>query len=234
MDGVKGLQAPWNGFDVPAVSNRHLFSQLVPTKGERGHVVAGNPLANKVLFAFYGAWNLMGYRMSSLGKTVALPKNPGYRVVVQETRKTVSVVLVFLSLVGLAAVAWTIAQPSRALDENLSSPLVGAFLFSFVLTMGSLALAAWRQSGILEVVEIKQGRVRLMSSFSHQTFDAPIGEVRVQRLAPSVGQMRLFLRDGTRAAEVGTGLVPESKVQVAQEVEAMIGAHQASAALANG
>ena len=93
-----------------------------------------------------------------------------------------------------------------------------------VVLFGTAALLAWRRRGEYELIEINDGRVLLRSSQSRTPiFDAAIAQSKAQRLILPKGGMQLFLRDGTKAIEIGNRLGYSAREQLAAQLEQAIG-----------
>lgn len=150
-------------------------------------------------------------------------------VVIRETRRSSAVGKVMVGLVGLGLVATFVSyQPNLKIDHD-TAPALAVLLGFAVICMGLATILAWRNSGDFEAVEVRDNRVRLViAPFKSPFFDAPVTETRVQRFVLPMGSWKLFLRDGTRAVELGAEMPEEERAHLAERLEKLVDAHRAS------
>lgn len=143
-----------------------------------------------------------------------------HQIIIREIQRSRLAFQMGVGLLGLGVVAGGVAS-GYLIDTEVGPvvPLIAAFS---VIGFGLASIASWRRSGECEILEIVDGRLRLLSS-RHRIyiFDAPIEKARVQRVKHSLGT-RLCLRDGERAVEVGNNLTPEQREVLAHRIDAII------------
>ena len=160
---------------------------------------------------------------------VSTPADTDFRVVIRETRRSSAIGKVMVGLLGLVMTAGFVSyQPNLRIDPE-TAPALAALLAVAVITLGVGTLLAWRKSGDFEAVEVKNNRVRLViAPFKNPFFDAPVTETRIQRFVLPKGSWKLFLRDGSRAVELGADLPESERAQLADRLDRLVGAHRSS------
>lgn len=147
------------------------------------------------------------------------------RVVIRETRRTGAVSKVAVGLFGLfIAAAFASFQSSLKVDPDALPWVVSATAFA-VVTLGVGTLMAWRKSGAFEAVEVRDRRVQLIiAPYKKPFFDAPLESTRIQRFVLPQGSLKLFLRDGVKAVELGADLDDASRTRLADQLDRLVGA----------
>lgn len=143
-----------------------------------------------------------------------------HQIIVREVARDRIGLQMGLGLLGLGVIAGGIA--SGYLIDSATSLVVPLLVVAAVVGFGMASLMSWRRSGEFEVVEIIDGRLRLVNSkVRYFVFDAPIEQTKVQRVRHSLG-MRLCLRDGVRAVEFGGNLPVKQRELLAQRIDAAL------------
>lgn len=151
-----------------------------------------------------------------------------HQIVIREVERNRMGLKMGLGLLGLGCVSGGIA--SGYLIDTGASPIVPALAVVSVLGFGLSTLMSWRRSGEFEIVEIVDGRLRLVNSKAQAfAFDAPIEQTKLQRVKHSLGT-RLCLRDGVRAVELGGSLSAPQREVLAERIDAAIETAKGSAA----
>ena len=151
------------------------------------------------------------------------PTSSVHRVVIRETRRSRATAKIIMGLLVLLSIASLVSAQERLGMELLANPLVAFALMFVCVGFGVVTILAWRQSGHFEVVEVIEQRVRLMvAPFKKPFFDAPVSETRVQCLTLPKGGLKLFLRDGVKAVEIGGDLPTEDRRRIAQRLDALV------------
>ena len=144
----------------------------------------------------------------------------GHQFVIREVERSRMGLQLGVGLLGLGAVAGGIG--SGYLVDTGMHPLIPLVAMAAVIGFGLAVLLSWRKSGEFEIIEIVDGRIRLvMSEAKRYAFDAPVTEARLQRVKHSLG-MRLALRDSRAAVEIGGHLTPEQREALANRVDAAL------------
>ena len=143
-----------------------------------------------------------------------------HQIIIREVQRSRAALQVGMGLLGLGLVAGGVA--SGYLVDGGLNPLIPLAAVVAVLGFGILTILSWRRSGEFEIVEVVDGRLRLVNS-SHRgfMFDAPLEQAKVHRVRHSMG-LRLCLRDGVRAVEVGNNLSPEQREVLAERIDAAV------------
>lgn len=158
---------------------------------------------------------------------VSAPSALESRVVIRETRRTSAIGKVIVGLIGLVVTAgFTFYQSKLKIDPE-TALMLAILLALAVLSLGVGTLLAWRKSGDFEAVEVKNHRVRLViAPFKNPFFDAPVSETRIQRFVLPKGSWKLFLRDGSRAVELGADLPEKERADLADRLDRLINSFQ--------
>lgn len=143
-----------------------------------------------------------------------------HQFVIREVARSRMGLQLGLGLLGLGALAGGVA--SGYLVDGGVSPVVPILAIAAVIGFGLSVLIAWRKSGEFEIIEIVDGRLRIVVSQTKRfVFDAPVDQARVQRVKHSMG-MRIALRDTQKAIEVGGHLSPEQREDLADRLDAAL------------
>lgn len=146
------------------------------------------------------------------------------RLVIKEPRQASLRARAFVSLVALVLVAGLVASSALAGAGVLADLMSSAMVAFAVILLGVAALVAWRKSGEYEFVERVEDRIFVRTTrASHPVFDAPISEVRFQKLVLPGGSAQLFLRDGIRAVELGSEMTQADKEAFREQMERLLG-----------
>lgn len=153
-----------------------------------------------------------------------MPSSQRARVVIRETRHSYAVWRTVFALLGLGAVAVIVSVQPYLTAQDLSAPLVSLGLAFGVVLLGVAALGSWRRSEDVEAMEVNRGRLQLVMSFCRQPlFDAPLEIAQIHRfMLPKNAGMKLFLRDGERAVEVGADMAAEDRESLANRLDALV------------
>jgi uncharacterized membrane protein len=143
-----------------------------------------------------------------------------HQFVIREVERSRMGLQLGVGLLGLAAIAGGVA--SGYLVDNGMPVIIPLLAVAGVVGFGLAVLLSWRKSGEFEIIEIVDGRIRLVISHAKRfAFDAPIHEARLQRVKHSLG-MRLALRDSKAAVEVAGHLTAEQREMLADRVDAAL------------
>ena len=148
---------------------------------------------------------------------VELNTDRGHQFVIREVERSRIGLQLGVGLLGLGVIAGGIA--SGYLIDTGMPVIIPILAVGGVIGFGLAVLLSWRKSGEFEIIEIVNGRIRLvMSATSRYAFDAPVADARLQRVKHSLG-MRLALRDSKTAVEVAVHLTPEQREFLADRVD---------------
>lgn len=156
---------------------------------------------------------------------VAMPtRSSASRVVIRETRHEKGVWRTLFGVLGLVAVAVIVSLQPYLSAQDITAPFMAFSLAFGVVVFGVAALGSWRRAEEVEAVEIQNGRLQLVVSFYQKPlFDAPLEIAQVHRFVlPKNGGMKLFLRDGERAIEVGADMSGEEREALAQRLDLLV------------
>lgn len=155
------------------------------------------------------------------------------RVIIREARHSNGVLRTLFGVLGLGIVAGIVSLQPYLSDLDVTAPVLAMSLAFGVIVFGVAALNSWRRSEDLEAVEIQNGRLQLVMSFCQKPlFDAPLEIAQVHRfLLPKSGGMKLFLRDGERAVEVGADMSSEEREVLASRLDSLVAPYKKSVSL---
>lgn len=141
----------------------------------------------------------------------------GHQFVIREVERSRMGLQLGVGLIGLGAMAGGVAS-GYLIDTGMPA-IIPILAVGGVIGFGLAVLLSWRKSGEFELIEIVDGRIRLViSTTKRYPFDAPVTEARVQRVKHSLG-MRLALRDSQAAVEVAGHLTPEQREFLADRID---------------
>lgn len=162
----------------------------------------------------------MSQAQDSLSGPTEKVSGNAHQIIIREVQRSRLAFQMGLGLMGLGLVAGGVA--SGYLIDGGASPFIPLLAAFAVVVFGIFTIASWRRSGEFEIVEVVDGRLRLVNS-RHRgyMFDAPLEKARLQRVRHSLG-LRLCLRDGERAVELGDNLSPQQREILAERIDAAV------------
>lgn len=141
------------------------------------------------------------------------------KIVVYEMTKTRLWPRIVVTVMGLLAAIVMIVMGyyKPPTIETLIAMSVATIFFGVAL------LLTWRKKGEYEIVELKDGRVMIMTSHSPApSFDAPVSQTRFQRLRLPNGVIQLYMRDGQKAVELAKMLPQKQRDLLADRLEEVL------------